>query len=89
MSELDKKFNLVNEATPVGEYLSAHYKRFVFISLSSSVLTFNPFSFHFTTPFRSFGHYTIKDRLPVILTRILDNLSRFKEQMVAQRGEVK
>lgn len=87
MSELDKKFNLVNEATPVGEYLSAHYKRFVFISFI--LHTFNPFSFHFTTPFRSFGHYTIKDRLPVILTRILDNLSRFKEQMVAQRGEVK
>lgn len=29
MSELDKKFNLVDEATPVGEYLTAHYKRCV------------------------------------------------------------
>lgn len=28
MSELDKKFNLVDETTPIGEFLSAHYKRF-------------------------------------------------------------
>lgn len=29
MNELDQKFNLVDEATPVGEYLTAHYKRLV------------------------------------------------------------
>ncbi|GAB0090165.1 Protein-glutamate O-methyltransferase [Sergentomyia squamirostris] len=62
ITELDKKFNIVDEETPINEYLSAHYKR-------------------------SFAHFTIKDRLPVIITKIIDSLSRDKEEIVAIYGE--
>ncbi|KAG7206725.1 hypothetical protein KM043_000650 [Ampulex compressa] len=35
---------------------------------------------------RSFAYVTIKDRLPVILTKVIDSLSRNKENMVQQYG---
>lgn len=79
---MDKKFNLVDESTPIGEFLSAHYKRcnhYLWIRMENVELSLS---------FRSFAHFTIKERLPVILTRILDGLSRAKEQLVAERGEV-
>ncbi|XP_059608671.1 damage-control phosphatase ARMT1 [Phlebotomus argentipes] len=62
ISELDKKFNIVDAKTPTNHHLTAHFKR-------------------------SFAHYTIKDRLPVILTRIIDGLSREKEAISLAYGE--
>ncbi|XP_014237147.1 protein-glutamate O-methyltransferase-like isoform X1 [Trichogramma pretiosum] len=35
---------------------------------------------------RSFAHKTIKDRLPVILTKVVDNLSRNKDAIVQEKG---
>ncbi|XP_055692988.1 damage-control phosphatase ARMT1 [Lutzomyia longipalpis] len=62
ISELDRKFNIIDGDTPINEHLSAHYKR-------------------------SFAHYTVKDRLPVILTRIIDSLSREKEAIIVGYSE--
>lgn len=39
--------------------------------------------------YRSFAYITIKDRLPVILTKIIDTLSRNKENIAEIYGEVK
>ncbi|XP_043482522.1 damage-control phosphatase ARMT1-like [Leptopilina heterotoma] len=36
---------------------------------------------------RSFGYETIKDRLPVIVTRIIDTMSRDKEEMISKYGD--
>ncbi|KAL2731288.1 damage-control phosphatase ARMT1-like isoform X2 [Vespula squamosa] len=36
---------------------------------------------------RSFAYVTLKDRLPIILTRIVDNFSRNKEQIAQKFGE--
>lgn len=39
--------------------------------------------------YRSFAYITIKDRLPVILTKIIDTLCRNKENIAEIYGEVK
>lgn len=84
MTDLDKRFNLVDEATPLNEFLSAHYKRYnLKLEIRFSIYTISPFSF------RGFAYFTIRDRLPVILTTIIDNLSRDKEILIAEYGEVK
>uniref|UniRef100_A0A6B2EKQ7 Sugar phosphate phosphatase n=1 Tax=Phlebotomus kandelakii TaxID=1109342 RepID=A0A6B2EKQ7_9DIPT len=62
ISELDKKFNIIDGETPTNHHLTAHFKR-------------------------SFAHFTVKDRLPVILTRIIDGLSREKEAIILAYGE--
>lgn len=36
--------------------------------------------------FRSFAYYTIRERLPVILTQIVDQLSRHKDQIASDYG---
>lgn len=38
--------------------------------------------------FRGFAYTTIKDRLPVILTKVIDGLSRDKESITQEYGEV-
>lgn len=38
--------------------------------------------------FRSFAFYTVKSRLPIILTNIIDNLVRNKSQIIEKFGEV-
>ena len=43
----------------------------------------------FYVSYRSFAYITLKDRLPVILTKIIDTLSRNKEDIVEKYGEVK
>ncbi|EAA07056.3 AGAP010723-PA, partial [Anopheles gambiae str. PEST] len=37
-------------------------------------------------PSRGFGYYTMRERLPVILTQVIDQLSKDKEQIVANFG---
>lgn len=37
---------------------------------------------------RSLAFFTLHERLPRIVTEIIDNLSRFKDEIVAERGEV-
>lgn len=43
----------------------------------------------FTFFYRSFAYVTLKDRLPVILTKIIDTFSRNKENIIEKYGEVK
>lgn len=43
----------------------------------------------FTFFYRSFAYVTLKDRLPVILTKIIDTFSRDKENIIEKYGEVK
>lgn len=38
---------------------------------------------------RSLAFFTLHDRLPRIVTEIIDNLSRFKDQIVEDYGEVR
>lgn len=38
---------------------------------------------------RSFAYHTIRNQLPVILTKVLDSLTRDKNEVVAQFGEVR
>lgn len=42
----------------------------------------------FHVSYRSFAYITLKDRLPVILTKIIDTLSRNKEDIAEKYGEV-
>lgn len=37
---------------------------------------------------RSFAYVTLKDRLPVILTKIIDTFSRDKENIIEKYGEI-
>lgn len=38
--------------------------------------------------YRSFAYKTIKDRLPVTLTHIIDQLARDKETLILEYGDV-
>lgn len=41
---------------------------------------------HFLSFIRSFAYYTISERLPVILTQVVDQLSKDKDAIVADIG---
>lgn len=44
----------------------------------------------YVTPFcRSFAYLTIKDRIPQILTKVIDTLHRHKSEFFEKHGEVR
>lgn len=59
MSELDKKYNIIDDVTPPNVPLSAKYKQ-------------------------SFAYYTIQERLPIILTKLIDQLTRERDDLATQ-----
>lgn len=46
-------------------------------------------SFILLKNFRSFAYPSLKDRTPIILTTIIDHLSREKDSIIKIRGEVR
>lgn len=86
-------YNGIDAETPLNEHLSAKYMKLVVnlklifcIDFSIAYVTKNKLIFLI---FRTFAFYTVKDRLPVILTKVVDHLARSKEELVQQYGPVR
>lgn len=77
MNDFDKKYHIIDEPTPVNAPLSAKYKRFV------KLVNYCEFCecINIIQHCRSFAYYTIQERLPVIITKIIDQISRDKDEL--------
>lgn len=87
MGDFDKKYNIVDEKTPPHELLSGHYKQSV-IFYSHALQSQWIICARFISFYRSFAYYTLRERLPVILTQVVDNLSRDKDEIAEKFGDV-
>lgn len=78
----------MDSKTPINLYLSAYFKRLgnIFSNISNNYINFNYVNSFLSS--RSFAFYTVKERLPIILTKIIDHLVRDKEKIVKIFGEV-
>lgn len=95
MSELDRKYDVLDETTPPNAPLSAKYKRYthfhsfffkwlsiLFIYFIFFVNSLNEWMWCvFPSKPRSFAYYTIQERLPIILTKVVDQTTRDKDEI--------
>lgn len=91
MNDFDLKYQIVDSVTPINVALSARYKRYVRRYFCYCCYLWNylctSYSMSFQMQYRSFGYYTIRERLPIILTQIQDYLSKEKD-ILADGNEV-
>lgn len=71
----------MDSKTPYKVHLSAYYKR-----LNLKYIFFKCHAYFYF--YRSFAFHTVKERMPVIITKLIDSLVREKENLAKQYGEV-
>lgn len=85
--------DLQDNAPPTGAFLSGSYIRYFNAALSKYNLKIYiiHFPYHMIFSFylhRSFAYKTLKDRLPIIVTGVIDGMSRNKESIIQKYGPV-
>lgn len=86
--------NLFKDDAQPHPYLSAKYKGFVTkfeiypYKITRSIKQWTCFSIADIQMNRTYAYYTVKDRMPVIVTRVIDSLCRNKAKLEGIYGEV-